>query len=82
MLDPKYFGEKIDVLVAALEKRNVDTSLVKELKERAEKRKKAIGEVEQLKARRNQASMEIAAAKKPARMPTPKSTRCAEFLTR
>src|SRR5690348_36736 len=64
MLDSKYFGEKIDVLVAALEKRNADTSLVSEIKARSEKRKKAILEVEQLKAKRNQASAEIAAMKK------------------
>lgn len=64
MLDSKYFGEKIDVLVGALKKRNADVSLVKDIQERAEKRKKAINEVEQLKARRNQASAEIAAAKK------------------
>ncbi|MBI3557814.1 MAG: serine--tRNA ligase, partial [Deltaproteobacteria bacterium] len=64
MLDSKYFGEKLDVLIAALEKRNVDTALVNEIKTRSDKRKKAIGEVEQLKALRNQASAEIAAAKK------------------
>ncbi|MEW6056574.1 MAG: serine--tRNA ligase [Bdellovibrionota bacterium] len=64
MLDSKYFGEKIDVLVSALNKRRSDTSLVDEIKARAEKRRKAISEVEQLKAKRNQASAEIAAAKK------------------
>jgi len=64
MLDSKYFGEKIDALVAALEKRNADTSLVGEIKTRAERRRKAISEVEALKAKRNQASTEIAAAKK------------------
>lgn len=64
MLDTKYFSEKLDVLVAALEKRNADTSLVSEIKARSDKRKKAIVEVERLKAVRNQASAEIAVAKK------------------
>lgn len=64
MLDPKYFSEKVDALVAGLQKRNADMSLVSEIKSSSEKRKKSIQEVEQLKALRNQASMEIAAAKK------------------
>lgn len=64
MLDPKYFGEKVDVLVDALKKRHFDTSVVETIKTRAEKRRKSITEVEQLKALRNQASAEIAAGKK------------------
>jgi seryl-tRNA synthetase len=64
MLDSKYFSDKIDLLVAGLEKRSADTSLVSEIKTRAEKRRKAISEVERLKAERNKASAEIAAAKK------------------
>jgi seryl-tRNA synthetase len=54
MLESKYFGEKIDELVAALKKRNIDTAAVAEIKTRAATRKKAILEVEQLKAARNQ----------------------------
>ncbi|MBI3543020.1 MAG: serine--tRNA ligase, partial [Deltaproteobacteria bacterium] len=64
MLDSKYFSEKIDVLITALQKRNYDTSVVSEIREKAERRKKAIQEVEQLKAKRNAASAEIATAKK------------------
>ena len=64
MLDTKYFSEKLDVLVEALKKRNADTAVVDEIKTRAERRRKAITEVEQLKAVRNQASSEIAAGKK------------------
>lgn len=64
MLDTKYFGEKIDLLVASLEKRSYDTAVVTEIRSRSDKRRKAINEVEQLKAKRNQASAEIAAAKK------------------
>lgn len=64
MLDPKYFGEKVDALVDALKKRHFDLSVVETIKARAEKRRKAITEVEQLKAQRNQATAEIAAGKK------------------
>jgi seryl-tRNA synthetase len=64
MIDAKFFGEKVDALVAALNKRNADTSLVNDIKTRSETRRKAIQEVEQLKAKRNAASAEIAAAKK------------------
>ncbi len=64
MLDPKYFGEKIDVLIAGLKKRNADTSLVAEIQTKSESRKKAILEAEKLKALRNQATQEIAAGKK------------------
>lgn len=64
MLDTKFFSDKIDVLVEGLKKRNADTSIVDEIKTRAERRRKAITEVERLKAVRNQASSEIAAGKK------------------
>ncbi|MBI2605625.1 MAG: serine--tRNA ligase [Deltaproteobacteria bacterium] len=64
MLDSKYFGEKIGVLLAALKKRNADVSLVDEIRVKAERRKHSIQETEKLKALRNQASQEIAAAKK------------------
>ncbi|MGE4232083.1 MAG: serine--tRNA ligase [Bacteriovoracia bacterium] len=64
MLDPKYFAEKIDDLIQGLQKRNVDTSLVEEIKNKSEKRRKTIHEVERLKALRNQVTQEIAAAKK------------------
>ena len=64
MLDPKYFGEKIDALIAGLNKRNADTSLVAEIQTKSESRKKAILEAEKLKALRNQATQEIAVGKK------------------
>ncbi|HRK01963.1 MAG TPA: serine--tRNA ligase [Oligoflexia bacterium] len=64
MLDARYFGEKIEDLEKALAKRHADRSLVEQIKTKAESRKKAISEVERLKAYRNQASQEIAAAKK------------------
>lgn len=64
MLDTKYFGEKLDVLVAALKKRNMDSSVAQDIQKKSERRRKAIGEVESLKAKRNQASAEIAAMKK------------------
>lgn len=50
--------------MGALEKRHVDISLVQQIKQCSEKRRKAITEVERLKALRNQASAEIATAKK------------------
>jgi len=64
MLDPKYFADKIDVLVKGLERRNVSTDLVERIKDLSSRRKKSITEAEKLKADRNQASAEIAKIKK------------------
>lgn len=64
MLDSKYFSEKIDVLIAGLKKRNAELSLVEDIQKRAEIRRKIIVETEKLKAERNGANQEIAAAKK------------------
>lgn len=64
MLDSKYFSEKIEVLIAGLKKRNAELSLVEDIQKRAETRRKMIVETEKLKAERNGANQEIAAAKK------------------
>lgn len=64
MLDPKYFSDKIDVLLRGLERRHANTELVGAIQSGAERRKKAITETEKLKARRNQSSAEIAQLKK------------------
>lgn len=64
MLDPKYFAEKIDLLLKGLERRNANTDLVNQVKELSQSRRKAITEAEALKAKRNQATAEIAQLKK------------------
>ncbi len=64
MLDSKYFSDKIEVLVAGLKKRNAELTLVEDIQKRAETRRKMIVETEKLKAERNAANQEIAAAKK------------------
>lgn len=64
MLDTKYFSDNIDALITGLKKRNYDLSVVDQIKEKSEKRKKSIHEVEKLKALRNQANGEIATSKK------------------
>lgn len=64
MLDSKYFGDKINELVAALKRRHATTEFVSEIQDLAQKRVQLIQDVERLKAMRNQASSEIAIAKK------------------
>ena len=62
MLDPKYFGEKIDALVKGLERRGLTPP--PQIKLLSEKRRTAIIEAEKLKAERNSASTEIGRLKK------------------
>lgn len=63
MLDPQYYGEKLDELKAALKKRNADSSILSEISKLNQARKDLIHKVEALKAERNKVSQEIAKLK-------------------
>ncbi|MEK7690828.1 MAG: serine--tRNA ligase, partial [Bdellovibrionota bacterium] len=63
MLDPQYFNEKVDELESALHRRHQDAGFVAKLVDLSKSRRHAILEVETLKAKRNQASQEIAQLK-------------------
>ncbi|MFN7685863.1 MAG: serine--tRNA ligase [Oligoflexia bacterium] len=63
MLDSKFFGESLGELETALKRRNADPALLGSLSELSRERKALIHQVDLLKARRNQASQEIAQLK-------------------
>lgn len=64
MLDIKLFTDNTELLTQNLQKRNVDLNLIQKIQGYATQRRKLIAEVEKLKSKRNQASTEIASAKK------------------
>lgn len=64
MIDVLYIREKSEVLREALEKRGIDTALVDRLQELDRARRGAIREADELRARRNQLSKEVARRKK------------------
>ena len=59
MLDPRYFGEAVSELEAALQRRNADPALVSRIAELSKLRKSLIMQGDALKAKRNQSSQEI-----------------------
>ena len=63
MLDPRYFAENVGELELALKKRGTAPDFISKLKDLATQRRTLIGETESLKAKRNQASQEIAQLK-------------------
>lgn len=63
MLDARFFGEAITELEAGLRRRNADPQVVGAISELARKRRALILGADQLKARRNQVSQEIAQLK-------------------
>jgi seryl-tRNA synthetase len=67
MLDARYFQENINELEKALHRRNMQGELTSQLSQLSRRRKELIQESEQLKAKKNTASQEIARLKSQAK---------------
>ena len=63
MLDPRYFQENVHELEAALKRRNIGSEITSRLGQLSQKRRELIQETENLKAKKNAASQEIARLK-------------------
>jgi seryl-tRNA synthetase len=78
MLDAKLIRNEPEKVRQALINRNEETTMLERFLELDEKRRKALFDVEHLKAERNSVSEHIAGMKK-AREDAPRSTGCAKF---
>ena len=82
MLDIRLFREQADTVKSKIELRGDDPKVVDEVVELDNERRQLIGKTEEMKARRNKVSEEIAKRNVTKKMQTTSSKKCVNLVTK